>query len=242
MLRRVIAVTYALFLWISSAILAVGQDRADSEWWLVGTGILTAAFIAWQSYETRKSAQATQLNVEAVIFAERPWLLIPMGQEFSDIDRPILITRLPGTVARSFCTFRLKNYGRSPARVIEQKLRLVIGGTENDLPSADPYQPHDAVREDYTFAQDVTTPIQATIYPDGMVSSKEFEDVFQKKTRAVWLCGYIKYTDTFARAVSPIYETRFCFRWNHEFTNLMDFDKKHSFWIMAGPLEYNKAT
>jgi hypothetical protein len=191
---------------------------------------------------TRDNATAARLNAEAVIYAERPWLLIPMGKEFSEIDRPLMITRLAGEYRRSFVTFRLRNYGRSPARVIEQKLRMFIGGTEDDIPDIAAYQSAGAVLDNYTFAQDVTAPIQATIEPDGMISTRDFEDLFVTKTRGLWLCGYIKYVDTFDRRDAPVYETRICFRWNHELMHVLDHDIRQSFWIMAGPREYNRAT
>ncbi len=63
-----------------------------------------------------------------------------------------------------------------------------------------------------------------------------------KKTKHIWLCGYIRYMDTFVRAKSPVYETRICYRWVYDAQSVLDSDIHKSFWVMAGPRQYNKAT
>ena len=86
------------------------------------------------------------------------------------------------------------------------------------------------------FPQDTTAPIQATFNPDGRVTPQEWDQIMVKKERFLWLCGYLRYKDTFRRDNAPVYETKICYHW----VNYSDSPKP--FWIMGGPREYNKAT
>jgi hypothetical protein len=104
------------------------------------------------------------------------------------------------------------------------------------IPDITVYDCRDALREDYTVPQDATIPVQATFEPDGMLTPQEIEEITVKRTRLLWLCGYLKYKDTFDRKDAPVYETRICYRW------VNNTDSPKPFWIMAGSREYSTAT
>lgn len=81
-------------------------ERPD--WWVVGLALITACVICWQSWEMRKSAkgaqkaaEATLLNTQVVINAERAWIVV-------DVESPV-----PGKF-----NFIAKNVGRTPAKVM----------------------------------------------------------------------------------------------------------------------------
>jgi hypothetical protein len=227
------------------------------EWWLVAAGfgaIIAAIYtliairrqadiVEEQTTATEKSVDAALLNTEAVINSERPWLCIPMGEEFSKIEPPILVERLPGEVRRSYCVVWFKNFGRSPARIVEQKAWLIIGSEPETIPDPKAYESdEDSVKEDYIFPPSETIPVQATFKTDGCITTQEKEDVLKTKVRYLWLCGFCKYTDTFERKSPPIHESRFCYRWISDAISYEDRDIRKNFWIMAGPREYNRAT
>ena len=51
----------------------------NPEWWLFIIGIPTLLFVAYQTLATAKSAKAALLNAEAVIVAERAWVMADLG-------------------------------------------------------------------------------------------------------------------------------------------------------------------
>jgi len=101
------------------------------EWVLVIVGIITAAFIGWQSWETRKAAQATLLNAQALIASERAWLLterIAMPASFET-----------GAVQKSASAIHnLRNYGRTPAIVLAERSELQYGTMDGLLTNQPP--------------------------------------------------------------------------------------------------------
>lgn len=248
---------------------SIYTNDAKTEWWaritdtLVALGTLALAFIggfaakiAFRTLNTIQeqtghlrtaaeaagdNAKAALLNAQAVIDAERPWLLIPMGDEFSQIENPILISRVAGEYRHSYCIFRLKNFGRSTAKVTEEKLALFHGIELDVIPDATIFDRKDVIIEDYAFPPNTTIPNQATFELDGRITPQEYEQIVSQKSRFLWLCGYFRYRDTFARADAPEYETRFCYRWVCDATSATDSKIRKSFWIMAGPREYNRA-
>lgn len=210
---------------------------ASPEWILAIVAVITLLIVGYQSVQMRKAAEAALLNAKAVIHAERPFLVIPMGEEFSKIENPILITRVPGEYRRSYCNFKIKNFGRSMAKIIEERLAL-FHGTVPDSTIFDRLSPF---LEGYAFPPNEVVPHQATFEPDGRITPQELAEIVTRK-RFVWLCGYFRYKDTFDRPDAPEYETRFCFRWVYDQTKSTDPSIHRSFWIMAGPSEYNRAT
>lgn len=77
-----------------------------SAWILVIIGIITCGFIGWQSWETRKAAQAALRNTQALINSERPWIMVQVDV----LDG--------GNAAKSLFRLKAFNYGKNPAHVI----------------------------------------------------------------------------------------------------------------------------
>jgi hypothetical protein len=92
-------------------------ERPD--WWLVIVAALTGGVICWQSVETRKAAQGAFLNAQAVINAERPWMLISVKSS-------------PGEMGGF--DVRIRNRGRTPAMVTEARMGCVAVNKVSDLP------------------------------------------------------------------------------------------------------------
>jgi hypothetical protein len=194
--------------------------------------------------QARRGAKAALLNAQAVLNSERPWILIPTKSEFSEIEQPLLFPKLPGEFRISYCNVWIKNFGRTPAEIIEQKIRLAIGEELQAIPDPAIYESKEATQENYSFPPNDKMVVQATFDPDGFISADDLAQITSKvkKTKYIWLCGYFKYRDTFGRINGPIYETRICYRWVYDAQSQLDSDIHKSFWIMAGPREYNRAT
>jgi hypothetical protein len=81
--------------------------------------ILTLVAISWQSNETKKAAQAALLNAQAVINAERPWILI-------SVKSP------PGPMGGF--TVHARNKGRAPAMITESRMGCAAVKNVSELP------------------------------------------------------------------------------------------------------------
>ncbi len=92
-------------------------ERPD--WWLVIVAALTGGVICWQSVETRKAAQGAFLNAQAVINAERPWMLVSVKSSLGEIGG---------------FDVSVKNKGRTPAMVSEAWMGCVAVKKVSELP------------------------------------------------------------------------------------------------------------
>lgn len=179
--------------------------------------------------EVKQQVEIMERQTAVLVNANRPWLLIPMGNEFSEIGQPRFDTQV------SHVTFKLENFGQTPARIVQQKVRLYLGDSD-DFPAR--WKPFEDIglREDYTMPQTSIHPIQAYIEPDGIISVQDISEVLEGR-RHLWLCGFIRY-----RAASDSdekeepYETRICYVWMTKTTS------PAPFWIMRGPRSYNRTT
>jgi len=202
----------------------------------VNAAYKTLKAIEDQGKDTAKAAEAALLNAQFLIHTERPWMFAPwLPDGFAKINGPNL--SLPGSVPLliSHANLWVENFGKSPARIFEQKVGLYIGDSQIEIPDSAAYDSKDSVAENFIFPRGTSTPIQAALQTLH-ITAKEHDDVVVKKTRFLWVCGYCRYRDTFERKESPVYETRFCFRWENN-TNA-----PQPFWILAGPREYSRAT
>jgi hypothetical protein len=86
--------------------------------------ILTLGAIVWQSDETRKAARAALLNAQAVINAERPWLIV--------------VVKSPAG-PHSIFTVHLRNKGKNPAQIVETRIGCARVENLSHLPAKAPY-------------------------------------------------------------------------------------------------------
>lgn len=213
------------------------KDKYDkalviATWLLVFVGGFQILYLWRTVIATRDNAKAAMLNAKAVINAERPWLFIPMGDEFSEIKEPILPD--VGDNRATFVAFDLKNFGKSPARVVEQKIGLFLGQDDRAIPNIAAYEPQDAINDDYAFPQGATVPVQAVLEPSAYITPEDKAAVLASR-KFLWLCGYCKYRNASDMEKDVVYETRFCYLW------INNTDRPKNFWIIRGPKEYSRA-
>jgi hypothetical protein len=164
----------------------------------------------------------------------RPWLLIPMGTEFSEIGDPLL----PDVGDKRPChvSVPIKNFGQIPARIVSLKVQLYLGDSKYFSPKWKPYDDEGSVREDYTVAQTSVQPIQSFLEPNGLISINDRRAVLEAKL-SLWLCGFIRYRDASdLKETGPLYETRICYVW------INNTNRPQPLWIVRGPSEYNRST
>jgi hypothetical protein len=114
------------------------------DWWLVLAAFSTLGVICWQSIETRKAAQGAFLNAQALITAERPWLVANFTKSQEDT--------IPESGSLRFC-WEVRNVGRTPAKLTFAAARVVFNLDAEPLPDVPDYG-----EPDYHFTQRVLVP------------------------------------------------------------------------------------
>jgi hypothetical protein len=212
---------------------------------LVIAGFVTAALIWWQARETRRSVQAIRdalphqqsaanaanLNAQALINAERPWVMIQIKQEdFPQGEEPS-----SGLFGKRGFQFQMFNYGKSPAHILDcRNLKFdVVPDPDSNLRIPPEYGPSEWNR---TFLPPKDSlPVGALFHP----SDQDFRiaiDRAQKGERTKGedvVYGLIEYGDGISR---ERYRTAFCFR--YERSHLEPIGRL----IRCGPAVYNEYT
>ncbi len=168
-----------------------------------------------------KAASAALLNAQALINAERGWMVAQIESE--------TIPNLEGTRLIPF-SVRCRNNGRTPAFLLEMGNHGVVLPREQPLSEERlpwdscnidvwpgegmPLQPNDFVlRHNYS-----------TVAPDGQKIHRGLD--------WLWVYGYIKYRDAFGNE----HETRYCFLWDNVH-NVSGFGEGTHF-LTRGPASY----
>jgi hypothetical protein len=205
-------------------------------WLLVGVGIVGTWFALRSLKVGEKAAKAAELNAQAVIDAERAWLLIPQDK----IQAPYITPWDQESVQPlrlTHCIFWIRNGGKTPALVLMEKYEMQIGDSRATPPSPDRvYGVTSKMFNPYLITPEETSPRESGLMT-GLISPSELRLIKKDKTSFLWLCGFIRYGDVFnATKEGAEHETRFCYLWETHMNT------PEPFWHVAGPTEYNKAT
>jgi hypothetical protein len=111
---------------------------SDSNWWLVAVGTVTAAFICWQSWETRKAARATEESVTLAADNAKRQLraYLSVNEACVKITANVAIDGQP--CVRLEAQLHIKNGGQTPAYSIESWLYCDIGAYPDNTPVPSP--------------------------------------------------------------------------------------------------------
>ena len=136
--------------------------------------------------------------------------------------------------------FTLRNYGKTPAKIIAEKFQLQIGGSAFVVPDLGVFEMKDATQDNFILAQTDSIQAEAELFPNKFITPEQKAEI-DSKASFVWLCGFLRYRDTLGVEETteykpPEYETRFCLLWETT-TNA-----PKPFWRLAGPKKYNNAT
>ena len=182
------------------------------------TGYAEAAIEAASS-----SAHAALLNAQAVIHAERPW---------------ILITVEPSRSMENSFTIMATNRGRTPARIVETQERYKIAIDEKHLPDTPEFRNE---KHATPFAPIILLPGEFTaIKPfsrDDVKALCDSEERFKRIEtweEKVFIYGKVVYRDLISATDGPPHETNWCCWYIH--------GRQNSGLVIAGPSEYNSHT
>jgi hypothetical protein len=152
--------------------------------------IVTGFVIAWQSSETRRAAQAAFLNAQAVINAERPWVVMPVNPH-----------------RRGGFSVGAQNKGRTPAMIVAAYMGFVAVDTISDLPKDPPYGPGKLIQGRIVVADDTVWVSWFDRKSLESVLGKDFERAVAHE-KQVFVFGTTLYRDLLGPADAPPHETR----------------------------------
>jgi hypothetical protein len=170
-----------------------------------------------------ESSQAALLHTQAILHAERPW---------------ILITVEPSPSAPNGFSVVATNRGRSPARIVFTVEETRIAIDEGHLPAVPEYTEPDP---DISRASIILLPGEFTAIKS--FSRSDVKDLCGSEERLrhvesweerIFLYGKVVYNNLMAPAGLPAHETAWFCRYIH--------GRQKSGLVMAGPLEYNVHT
>jgi hypothetical protein len=157
---------------------------------LVIVGCITFVVIGWQSWESRRAADAAKqaaeaglLNAQTLIASERAWVLVDIGNlpDFQPDANTVQILWIFPTI---------KNYGKTPARIkrVRGIVKLIPEGEE--LPATPIYAPGQGFDDKVNLVLPPDVPMQ----PRLGISGQEFIQVLGQKV-TLYIHGSVDYLD-----------------------------------------------
>jgi len=218
----------------------VRKDRADyvsiAAGLVLTIGTLVLAIIAWiQARAARVSADVAQVQAQALIGENRPWLLMELGELKPRIEDPFLEpvgTMAQGEERFSNCVFFVRNYGKTPGKVLKVQAELRTGESSSEAPSSE----IEEIATRYNpgiFPQNASL-AQVAELATGIVSLMELGDI-NASNRFLWLRGLIRYRHTVEAIGTQDYMTRFSYVWETRMNT------PKPYWRLAGRSESNTA-
>lgn len=92
--------------------------------------LFTLGAIGWQSYETRKAAEAARHGAKAQMDADRAWILVKIvGQPKEPLTGSLIRNIIPAVI------WEIQIFGNTPARIIREEYRCRIVPPDPTAPS-----------------------------------------------------------------------------------------------------------
>ncbi|MGA2876414.1 MAG: hypothetical protein ABSE82_12850 [Nitrososphaerales archaeon] len=153
--------------------------------------LLTLLVIAEQTAQTRKAAEAALLNAQALINAERPWIMVTVEE----------VTGRSGGF-----NLYMTNKGRTPAMVTGAYIGCVAVKDISSLPTKSPYGPG-SMATDRIVLQGEKLPVT---WFDGTTLKKIVGNGFPSAPwdGDIFVFGKVLYRDLLSPSTNPLHETR----------------------------------
>jgi hypothetical protein len=194
-----------------------------SNWALVAVGIIASIVgirslraVIRQSEATEKSADAAKVSSTALINIERPWLLVSDARREQDSSQKT-----------TSCHFKVTNYGKIPATILEVGGTFTGIGDMRELPT----KPQYGVARFFN-SRPLAVDMQSS---EIWIPFEENKFISAETRKGIWIAfGFVKYTGASfndgPEQVEP-YETSFCYCFS-----------PHVLPHPCGPPGYNKHT
>jgi hypothetical protein len=161
------------------------------------------------------NAKASQLHAQALINAERPWIIVSISP----------------TLRNNFFAFQAANYGRTPAEIVSANVKWTVSLDEEgrDLPSPPDYGTNmlpyrkllPSMQNPWEFSsEDVSNRLRGEPPAADLRQGRKWFMIY----------GCVRYNDMLDASQS--HETRFCYRYDPASMQL----------FLSGPKDYNQRT
>jgi hypothetical protein len=171
----------------------------------------------------RTSAQAALMNAQAVIDAERPWIMVTVEPSLH-VDNGFMVTAI--------------NRGRSPAQIISTTEQVKIAADETKLPKRSEYDSREPTPPKVPV---ILLPGESTgLKPFSRADAKGYCESDEQFARIesweerIYLFGRVVYRDLIAPQETQFHQTDWCCWYIH--------GRQKSGLVIAGPAEYNVHT
>jgi hypothetical protein len=191
------------------------QWWSKPDWWILIVAVVTGSVICWQSWETRKASTAALLNVQALVSAERSWLLVD-NVVFCD-DHKI--------------SYRITNCGNTPATILYIREYFDVTLAARKPPEGADFG--EVILDPEEMMEGILPACGKWTRFTRNVSDNDY-GLVMSGGRFLWVFGITLYEDVYGR-----HETRFCYRYVVD--SVMRPELKQIF-DPGGPPQYNRLT
>jgi hypothetical protein len=185
-----------------------------------GQMIVQAALMKEQTAVAKQAADAALLNAQAVINAERPWLLVAVPRLVMSAQQSLHVS------------FKTTNVGRSPAEIIFSATEWRTYLTGQQLGEAEPFFSESAPLESQWAHTEWKAPGEDFNPPSCAIDSASQPDrwkMLRDGIHVLVLMGFVRYRDAISFG---IHESRFCYAVSLKLDSI----------VMTGPQGYNRLT
>jgi hypothetical protein len=177
-------------------------------------------FVETAATAAAESAQAALHHAQAILHAERPW---------------VLITVTPSPSVENGFTIMATNRGRGPARIVAMAGQTAFAKDETHLPAVPEYEADapDTQAISIILLPGEFTSIKSFSRDDvrGLCTTEEMLQRIENWEERIFLYGKVVYRDLMAPEESPDHQTAWCCRYIH--------GRQKSGLVVAGPQRYN---
>jgi hypothetical protein len=217
-----------------------------SNWALVLVAIVTAGVIGWQSWETRKAAEAAKEaadaareNSKALMDSTRAWVTVEPDEWHPSLR--IFDGRVSPIRQKHEIRVHIKNRGQTVARLGNAALKYrLLSGSLGELPTNPEYDwmensvevilPPENIAPNGFFTQ------RACLEPSELIQQQDYDHLLAGKA-FLFVYGCVLYKNIHERDC----ETRFAFYADMR-NDLLPGERRSDKWVYGGPRAYNRCT
>jgi hypothetical protein len=217
-----------------------------SNWALVLVAIVTAGVIGWQSWETRKAAEAAKEaadaareNSKALMDSTRAWVTVEPDEWHPSLR--IFDGRVSTGHQRHQIRVHVKNRGQTVARLGNAALKYILfNGSLGELPTEPEYTwmensvevilPPENIAPHGFFTQ------STSLEPSEFIQQEDYDRLLAGKA-FLFVYGCVLYKNIHERDC----ETRFAFYADLR-NDLLPGERRNDKWVYGGPRAYNRCT
>lgn len=164
--------------------------------------ILTLISISYQSYWTRKAAEAAVRQTKSLMNIERGFILI----DWDDLDLTDNEHWPKDGDANISFVFTAKNTGNTPVFLLEYSTKFLMLRSTDDLPAKPRYSPK-SLKDEPVIPKKTSNPLRVDL--EKVVPFRDLHDVLITGEYVLYVFGFVKYLDVFKQEHYTRYGLRY---------------------------------